>query len=287
LWCTEANQFVLAAGSAAIGLQLHLYLPTEVTDQTPQGAAMTVSAVKSVDRALDLLQHIADAGGTVGISQLANEAKLPLPTVHRMMRSLLTGGYVRQEPSRQYTLGLRLVRLGEAASRTLGLWALPQLRSLVATIGETASMAIFDNDRVVYVAQVPSPHSMRAFTEVGRQVWPHSSGVGKALLSRLTDSQVREIVARIGMPVLTDNTIATPDGLIAELERTRMRGYAVDHEEEEAGARCIAVAVPEAPIPLAISVSGPSSRMTVGRVEQLAAILQGTAAELATELSRR
>ena len=98
---------------------------------------------------------------------------------------------------------------------------------------------------MVYVAQVPSPHSMRMFTEVGRRVLPHCTGVGKALLSVLPDDQVRAILARTGMPAQTEHTITSPEELVAELAVIRARGYAIDDAEQEAGVRCVAVPGPE------------------------------------------
>ena len=74
-------------------------------------------SVQSLERAFGLLETMADAGGTIGLSQLAAEAGLPLPTIHRLLRTLVDLGYVRQEPSRQYVLGPRLIRLGESSSR--------------------------------------------------------------------------------------------------------------------------------------------------------------------------
>ena len=147
-----------------------------------RGAA---SAVRSLERAFELLEHLADGGGEMALTELAEASGLPLPTIYRLMRTLVNRGYVRQEPSKRYSLGPRLIRLGETAGRLLGSWAQPVLAELVNEVGETANMAVLEGDEVVYVAQVPSRHSMRMFTEVGRRVRPHCTGVGKALLAQL------------------------------------------------------------------------------------------------------
>jgi IclR family acetate operon transcriptional repressor len=241
-----------------------------------------VQAVQSVNRALDLLQHVAEAGGTLGLSQLATVSGLPLSTVHRITRSLVAGGYLRQESNRQYSLGLRLVPLGDAASRTLGSWTSTQLERLVTVTGETANAATLDGDSVLFVAQVPSRFSMRTSTEVGRRVLPHCSGVGKALLSMLAPEEARAVLGRVGTPALTANTLSSPDAVMAELQRVRELGYAIDDEEEESGARCVAVPVWGTPVRLAISVSGPSSRVTHEKVPSLAAELRLAAEELCT-----
>jgi IclR family acetate operon transcriptional repressor len=240
--------------------------------------------VQSLDRAFDLLERMADAGGEVGLSELAAGRGLPLPTIHRLLRTLLASGYVRQEANRRYALGPRLIRLGESASRLLGVWARPHLARLAEATGETANMALLDGDEVVYVAQMPSRHSMRIFTEVGRRVPPHATGVGKALLAGLPADRARSLLARTGMPAVTDRTFTEPGALLAELERVRSEGYALDDEEQEAGVRCLAVAVPGAPRPAAISVSGPACRLTDAAAGALVPVLHAVAQELAQTL---
>jgi IclR family acetate operon transcriptional repressor len=155
----------------------------------------------------------------------------------------------------------------------------------VESIGETANMAILDGDMVVYVAQVPSQHSMRMFTEVGRRVPVHCSGVGKAVLSQLPEAEVRELVTRAGMPARTPRTITDPDVLAAELTLVRARGWAEDDGEAELGVRCFAVAVPGTPVATAISVSGPQARVTPDAAERIVPLLQRAAEELSDDPS--
>ena len=157
-------------------------------------------AVQSIGRAFSLLELMADAGGTLGLSQLANQSGLPLPTIHRLLRTLVDLGYIRQESSRQYVLGPRLIRLGDASSRMLSVWARPHLARLVDELGESANLAMLDGDEIVYVAQAQSRHSMRMFTEVGRRVEPHCTAVGKAIMATMPIEEVREILKRSGMP---------------------------------------------------------------------------------------
>ena len=240
--------------------------------------------VQSINRAFELLERLADAGGTLGVSELAAATCLPPPTIHRLLRSLAAGGYVRQDPSRRYALGGRLIRLGDAAGRSVGVWATPHLRRLVTEVGETANMAMLEGDAAVYVAQAPSPHSMRMFTEVGRRVMAHCTGVGKVLLSRLDDAAVRQLVRRTGLPAMTDHTITVPERLLAELARVRAQGYAVDDGEQEVGVRCVAVPVEGGPGTIAVSVSGPSGRLTEDRLPQIVPVLHRVAADLGTEL---
>jgi IclR family transcriptional regulator, acetate operon repressor len=256
-------------------------------DGTARRPALAAASggVQSIERAFDLLETLADAGGALGLSELATVSGLPLPTVHRLIRTLVNRGYVRQEASRRYTLGSRLIRLGETSSRMLGTSLRPFLGQLVRLTGETANLAMLDGDEVVYIAQVPSPHSMRMFTEPGRRVRPHCTAVGKALLAQLAPGAARALLDREGMPAFTPTTITDPDLLLAHLEVIRKQGYAVDEGEQEIGVRCFAVAVPDAPGSLAISTSGPQTRMTDDATARIVPALKRTAREISETIA--
>lgn len=236
--------------------------------------------VQSIARAFYLLELISAAGGDLAISELADRSGLPLPTIHRIIRTLITSGYVIQQPSRRYALGPRLIGLGETASRVLGAWVRPRLTELMEAVGETANMAILDGDKAVYIAQVPSRHSMRMFTEVGRRVDLHCTGVGKALLAQLPPATVLEIVGQTGMPARTEHSITDPYELMKALDRARECGYVIDDGEQEIGVRCVAVPVPGAPSLTTISISGPDTRLTPEVVERVVPHLLDAAAGL-------
>jgi IclR family acetate operon transcriptional repressor len=240
--------------------------------------------VQSVARAFDLLERLADGGGEMGLSELAAATGLPLPTIHRIVRTLVAGGYVRQEASRRYALGPRLIRLGDSAGRMFGARARPFLASLVDATGETANLAMLDGDEVVYVAQVPSRHAMRMFTEVGRRVLPHCTAVGKVLLARLPPDEVRALLARTGMPRHTDSTITDPEVFVAGLPEIARRGWAVDDGEQDVGVRCLAAAVPHGSVRAAVSVSGPAVRVTPEARERIVPALTVVADRLGAAL---
>jgi IclR family acetate operon transcriptional repressor len=241
--------------------------------------------VQSVDRAFELLEVLADAGGELALSEIAAGSALPLPTIHRLVRTLVNRGYVRQLPSRRYALGPRLINLGERAGGMLGDWARPWLADLVEELGETTNLSMIDGNWATYVAQVPSRHSMRMFTEVGRRVHLHCTGVGKALLAQRSDDQVLELLRRAGMPAQTAHTIVDPDTLLAQIRQIRQLGYAVDDGEQEIGVRCVAVPVPGGPSLYAISVSGPTARMTPELLDRAVPLMRTAAKELSADLA--
>lgn len=243
------------------------------------------SGVHSIERAFNILETLALGGKAMGLSALAAESGLPLPTIHRLIRTLVNLGYVRQEPNRQYALGPRMLLLTDSAPHMLNSLAEPHLAQLVDELGETANLASLDGDQIVYLAQVPSRHSMRMFTEVGRRVLPHCTAVGKAIMALMPPADVQALLSRTGMPRHTEHTVTDPRKLAEQLAWSTQHGYAVDDGEQEVGVRCVAVAVPGIRSRLAFSVSGPSGRMTPETVERAVPLLTEMSAALATELN--
>ena len=239
--------------------------------------------VQSLSRTFGLLESMADAGGVASLSELRRKSGLPLPTIHRLLQTLVGLGYVRQMPSRGYALGPRLSRLGESATRLVGAWVAPHLRELVERVGETTNLAVLDADHVLYVAQEPGRHSMRMFTEVGRRAGVHCKAVGKAMLARLSEEEAIAVLQRSGMPAHTANTITALPEMLAELQKVRRRGYAVDNGEQEDAVRCVAVALPGKASRAAISISGPAGRLDDTVVRQAVPLLRTAAARVARE----
>lgn len=245
------------------------------------GASASGGSVQALHRALGLVDTVRDAGGRLSIREMSVLTHLPQPTVHRLLKTLVGCGYMRQLPDRHYALGFKLVALGQTANRLVGLGAELTLTALVHELGETANLAILSGDRAEYVAQVQSPHAMRMFTEPGRRVDLHASGVGKALLAQLDESTVIQLVGRTGMATHTTHTIVTETRLLAELAAIRRLGYCVDDEEQELGVRCVAVAVSSpGSMRTALSISGPVARVHAALIDRAVPLLQAAARQL-------
>jgi|tagenome__1003787_1003787.scaffolds.fasta_scaffold20914917_2 IclR family acetate operon transcriptional repressor len=220
-------------------------------------------SVQSVDRALDLLEMLALSDVPLGVSEVAARAGLPQGTAHRLLHSLLVRGYVRRDASRKYCVGTASLLLADAVQRSLARDARPYLGELVGFSGETANLAVLEGEDVVYVAQVPSPHTLRMFAEVGRHVPPHSTAVGKVLLAALPHDRVSTLLRRDGMPARTPHTVTDERELLQQLDVVRNQGWATDDEEQELGVRCLAVPVGDGhQVTAAMSLSGPAERFS-------------------------
>jgi len=240
--------------------------------------------VQSLARALDLLEIVQRAGGHLPIGEIAAGSGIPLPTTHRLLATLVAHGYMRRLPNRRYALGFKLVPLGSTAASLVGLSAEAVLRELVDELGESANLAVLSGKSAEYVAQAPSTHSMRMFTEVGRTVDLHCTGVGKAMLALLPAEKLEAYLSSSELPPRTAHTIVDPLRLRDAIAEVRRVGYALDEQEQELGVRCIAVAT-ATPAPMAVSISGPVTRVTDDIVARAAPLLEAALVRLTRSLA--
>ncbi len=243
--------------------------------------------VQSVDRTLDVLEALASRRGATGISELSGLVGLHVSTVHRLLATLVDRGYVRQDPdSSRYHLGSRIFTLASAADLHLDLRlvARPYLERMMRASGETANLVTLSDHEVVYLDQVASMHLVKMFTAPGMRAPLYCTGTGKMMLA-FKDAEFAKPVLDAPMRRYTPRTIVTRSALEAELATIRKRGYSVDNEEMEEGVRCLAVPIFDRRHDCvgAISVSGPTTRMTTERVQKLAP----AACAIADELSRQ
>lgn len=262
--------------------------PAANTDQR-QG-----SRVQSLDRALDILETLAAAGGEISLSELASHVGLHVSTVHRLLSVLVSRGYARQNaPSGRYALGPHLLKLASSAVGTgqfdLRHEARPILQELADTTGETTNLVVLIDQQVVYVDQVASRHTVRMFTQIGTRVPIYCTGAGKALLAFRGAIEIEAYLSHERLEPRTPNTITTADALRDELCRVRGRGYAFDTGEMEPDVHCVAAPVFDhtSTAVASISISGPATRFDRERMEQVVAVLQRATSELSARLGYR
>jgi IclR family acetate operon transcriptional repressor len=228
--------------------------------------------VQSVQRSLELFERLVAAEDELGLRELSEASGLPIGTVHRLLSVLVARGYVRQNPAtRRYTVGFGALDLAERIRNRGGLaqQAQPFLRELVRLTGESANLAVLDGTQAVYLAQVAPPRIVRMFTEVGNRVPLYASGTGKVLLAHLPADQREALLVQLELKQFTPTTVTDREQLRIELDRIRQQGYARDHGEFEEGVQCVALPVRDASrqVVAALSVSGPSSRLTRERAD--------------------
>lgn len=232
--------------------------------------------VQSISRMFDVLEALALAEEEMSLSRLQAKLDLPPPTLHRLLQTLVERGYVEQNSdSRRYGPGLKILEIAEAARRNtrfdLCRVVRPFLQRLTDGSGETSNLVVRHNGRIVYVEQVPSPRSVRMFTEVGHRAPLYCTAAGKAILSCLSEDQLEAYGSTLEFEQRTPQTLGSIDQLRRDVSRARQRGFAIDNEEFETGVRCVAAPIVDAGGSCvgAISVSGPTTRLSSKRAEEL------------------
>jgi len=152
--------------------------------------------------------------------------------------------------------------------------------------GETVNLAIEDQGEAIYLSQVECRQLMRVFARPGGRVPMHCSGVGKALLSAMSEGEVTRIIQKRGMARATGHSIDSPASLHHALTEITGLGYAFDDEEHAIGLRCVAAAIlDEYGGPMAaISLSGPKARIDNSRVPVLGELVHRAADQISAEL---
>jgi DNA-binding IclR family transcriptional regulator len=244
-----------------------------------------------LDRALGVLGILTEKGPGMSLLEVSRALGLHKSTAHRLLMVLERHRLIEKNGDGRYRLGLKLFELGTRAVSQLDIRerARPYLERVVMETGETAHLCIYDDGEVVYVDKVEPERSVRLASSIGRRTPAYCTAVGKAIMASLPAAEVDLAVQKIGMRQLTRHTFTTLAELRGELTRVRRQGYAVDNEENEEGVRCVGAVVwgyTHEPL-AAISVSGPSFRVTNEKVPLLARSVTGAAEALSSELGFR
>ncbi|OLE03012.1 MAG: hypothetical protein AUI36_43095 [Cyanobacteria bacterium 13_1_40CM_2_61_4] len=257
--------------------------------RTPSKPGVPTGQVQSLTRGLSILEALAKSDSGLTLTDLSHRAQLPASTTHRLLSTLERMGYVYQAGDLGlWYVGLQAFTVGSTflANRDFVAQSHSYMRRLMEQSGETANLAILDGTEAVFIAQVQCHEMMRTLVKLGSRVPLHASGVGKAIFAALPNEQIDAILKVKGLPRITDNTIVAPETMWAALRVIRQRGYSFDDEEHARATRCVAASVyDEHAEPLgAISLAGPSSRLSDERIKQLGPAVAHTAEELTKKL---
>jgi DNA-binding IclR family transcriptional regulator len=239
----------------------------------------TKERIKSIDKALDVLEFLSRNGHEIGIAEVSEKMNMGLSTVHRILNTLKYRGYIIQNPkTAKYRLGMKLFELGCEVQGTKNLIKTirPYLRKLSKITNETANLAILEDNDVVYLDTIESSETLRTGIVRGSRTVAHCTALGKALLACLSDRDFKQLYGNDeNLFSLTPKSISSMDDLEKELKKVKKLGYATDREESMIGINCVGVPIlnhKEEPL-AAISVTGPASRFTGKKFEEAKNIL--------------
>ncbi|MEV6940473.1 IclR family transcriptional regulator [Streptomyces sp. NPDC051172] len=257
-----------------------------MSNYTPDGetAAPAVNGVQSVDRAVSVLEILAQRG-EAGVSEVAGEIDVHKSTAFRLLGALEARGLVEQTAERgKYRLGFGIVRLAGAVTGRLDITqqGRPVCERLSEEIGETVNIAVLQEHYAVNLYQVRGPGAVGTHNWVGQLTPVHATSSGKILLAHLSPEERSDVLAASGLQKLTPHTLTVRAKLEKDLTAARERGYAVTLEELEIGLHAMAAPIRsrDGEVIAALSASGPAYRFTEERMHGLAPVLLKGAEEI-------
>ncbi len=248
-------------------------------------------SIQSVDRAMRLLEAIAEAGGETTLTELSQRTKLNISTCHHLLSTLVNRGYVAKVPVRRsYALGARILYLSNACLQVdLPARAAPFIAQINEKTGETVHLAVLQGDAMMKIAKRESRHPVRVDTgTLGKTDAPHATATGKAMLAWLPEDDMRRVLAH-GMARFTPKTITEWPDLLEALRHVRRNGYAMDDEEYQPGVICVGAAIRDhnGAVVGAISASTPTMRASDAHLtlvrEQVTGAVRALSAELGAQ----
>ena len=244
-------------------------------------------AVAVLDKTLDLLECLADGKGW-SVAHLSESTGMTKTSVYRIITTLQRRGYLSKDASRpDFIAGPALLAFARLLLANTALTALsrPILQRLHEELGETINLAILDRNRIVYVDMVESSHGLRMAAQPGTSGPVYCTALGKAMLSSLPTDEARTILTSVERRTYTPHTKTGVAEVLEELQVVKAKGYAVDNEENEIGARCVGVAISDSEgLPVAaVSASGPAWRLPEDKVERIGRLLMSAARQIEHE----
>lgn len=241
-----------------------------------------------VTKVLHILETLHDAPSGLQLKDVAQLTGINKSTAYRFLAHLEHEGYVFRDSSGAYAIGVRLARLASGASyqTTLRKLSRPILQQLWRVTGETVNIAVLDGREVLYLDVMESSHTFRLVSQVGMRRPVYCTALGKAMLSFIPEEEQQYFFDGMSFERFTPHTIRGAVQLRKEFALIRQRGYSIDNEEAYLGSRCIAAPIFEASgkIAAALSVSGPTTRVTRERVPVVAAAAKSAATAISRTL---
>jgi DNA-binding IclR family transcriptional regulator len=245
--------------------------------------------INSIERCLKVIDTLSHHPAGLKLTQISDYLGLHPSSVHHMVSTLLPHDYITQDPdTKKYSLGFRFLEISRKILDNLDIRKVAHrhLEVLRQESREAVHLAMLREEKVVYIDKLDTPSGLSLATYVGFATEPHAAAGGKVLLAGLKDEAVKGIYKNKSLKRYGKNTITRLPALMAELDKIRKQGYAVDNEEYYEGVRCVAAPVRSGgQVVASISLTGSIFTMTQDRIEkELAARVVKTANLVSGEL---
>lgn len=263
---------------------------TPSVSKTPSGP-VNKYRVTSLDKALLVLELLIDHGRDLSITEISQKLGMVKGTVHRVLSTLVARKFIQQNSkTKMYGLGVKTLEIGMDSKREkfLRMAMAPFLMKLHETCGETVNASVWEYNGIRYIYRLESEEMLRISTPAGARFPGYCAATGKILLSYFTNEDIRQIYSlNKSLKKYTNNTIATVDELIREIEKVRARKVAIDDEEALVGVYCVAAPIlnSKGECVAAISISAPKNRVIAKTKDTFARLVSETAAKISGTLN--
>lgn len=220
---------------------------------------MADAILQTADRALLILEMLAKEGMTA--TDIQNRLELNKSTVHRLMMTLLSRGFVeRNEATGIYQIGLKLVEISSIRLNHVELKteALPYLHALANKVGQSIQLAIYDEGEAVFIEKVEKYQSLHMYCQIGKRIPIYCSAVGKTLVMDKKDDEILSLLDGVRFERFTEHTHWEAEEVLQDVVEGRKVGFTKDMAEHEDGVHCIAMPVYDyrSKIVAAVSITG-------------------------------
>lgn len=248
---------------------------------------MAKATLQTVDRALQLLEILAEHPKGMQPKEIEEVLELNKVTVHRLLATLENRGFI-ERMGNAYVIGLKLVELSsmKLSNVELKTEAAPYLRELVTRLGLPVQMAILEGTEAVFIDKIESRNSFRMYSQIGKRIPLYASGVGKVLLLQEGDEEIRQKLDTVEFTAFTPKTLTSVEEVIEAVKVARKKGYAVDDEEHEEGIFCVAAPIYDYrdKVIAAISVGDVNKQFIKGTNTKQIELIKETAKEISKRL---
>jgi len=247
--------------------------------------------VHSVDRALSIIETLSQVE-EMGITELSREVGLGKATVYRLVTTLRIRGYIEQTTTEKYRLNLKVFELGNKVVNRLGIRkiAYPYLEKLALDTKETVNLAVLDGTDVYYIDRIESREPLRIQLDIGTRFPAYCTGLGRVLLAYSDPNAIDQLLDQLQnkgeIQKYTHKTLVDTKLLRIELNKIKEQGYTLDDEQYLSGIRCVSAPIFKhtGKVAAALSVAGPTVRMTNRTISKVIPIVKETATNISVRL---
>ena len=231
----------------------------------------------TLDRAIKVLEYLADSQEKKSMSDIAKDLKIPNGTAYNILKALENYKFIeRDSSSKRYNLGFKLFQLGNKVDyiRELRNISMPYMRELTAETGETSQLGIIFERSLYFLEIIEAPKNKKTRGTVGLSLPLHAPAAGKVLLAFQPEERRKKLLERIELKAFNMNTIVDSDELENELNEIRNKGYAVDREEVFLGTTCLAAPIynSDKEVVAALGITGDTDQINKNMDKNLNAI---------------